>query len=94
MEQDTYMKTTHGNLPRVMETHLRITSVVILCVSAYLLLPKITDATAVINTFTANGFSTTSNQSLTTPKLNHEGLKVYIPPNYGGPDSQHGSGTR
>ncbi|MCC5651770.1 hypothetical protein LC609_18440 [Nostoc sp. XA013] len=46
----------------------------------------------------ANSFGATSSNSLIAPKVNDQKLKnikdMYIPPNYGGPDSQHGSGTR
>lgn len=78
-----------------METNLRITSIVILFISAYLIIPKISNATASLNPVMVNDLSRTSSQGLTIPKDNSPGLKdTYIPPNYGGPDSQHGSGTR
>lgn len=90
------MKSTTGNLPTLMKTNLKITSIVILFVSAYLILPKISSATAAFNPLMVNDLSRTSSQSLTIEKVNPEGLKdkIYIPPNNGGPDSQHGSGTR
>ncbi|WP_229483498.1 hypothetical protein [Nostoc favosum] len=47
------------------------------------------------NTASANAFGATSGNTLIVRKVNSQNLKdVYIPPNYGGPDSQHGSGTR
>ncbi|MEH1872546.1 MAG: hypothetical protein V7K73_14185 [Nostoc sp.] len=47
------------------------------------------------STASANASGATSSNALMAPKLNSEKLKdTYIPPNYGGPDSQQGSGTR
>ncbi|QFS45379.1 hypothetical protein GXM_02856 [Nostoc sphaeroides CCNUC1] len=47
------------------------------------------------STASANAFGATSSNTLIARKVNSENLKdTYIPPNYGGPDSQHGSGTR
>jgi len=76
--------------------NLRITSILILCVSAFLVIPKIADARANISDLVANGLTNTDSNSLTTSKVNSQsGLEdVYVPPNYGVPDSEHGSGTR
>ncbi len=84
------MKSTTGNLPTLMKPNLKITSIVILFVSVYLILSKISNATAAFNPLMVNDLSRT------IEKVNPEGLKdkIYIPPNNGGPDSQHGSGTR
>ena len=78
-----------------MRTNLKITSVVIFCISAYLIIPKIADAAGTFKTATANGLSDTINNNLSIPSVKSQVLQdTYIPPNYGGPDSQHGSGTR
>jgi hypothetical protein len=78
-----------------MGTNLKITSVVIFFISAYLIIPKIADAAGTLKTASANGLSETRNNSLSIPSVNSQVLQdTYIPPNYGGPDSQHGSGTR
>lgn len=84
------------NLWRILETNVRITSIVILfLVSAYMLVPKIAEVSRTFSTFMANTFSaTTGNNSLDIDAANADGVDRYIPPNYGGPDSQHGSGTR
>jgi len=43
----------------------------------------------------ANAFSATNSNILIGGKVNSQNLKeIYTAPNYGGPDSQHGSGTR
>lgn len=78
-----------------MKTNLRITKFIIFCISAYILIPKIAACTGIFSTASANTFGTTSNKTLIARKVNSQNSKdTYIPPNYGGPDSQHGSGTR
>ncbi|MBE9053138.1 hypothetical protein IQ243_22470 [Nostocales cyanobacterium LEGE 11386] len=78
-----------------MRTNLRITSAVIFCISAYLIIPKMSDATGSISALTVDELNPSGSSELTTPKVNSHSLEdIYIPPNYGGPDSQHGSGTR
>ncbi|MBW4556536.1 MAG: hypothetical protein KME59_11450 [Trichormus sp. ATA11-4-KO1] len=78
-----------------MGTNLRITSAVIFCISAYLIIPKMPDATGSISALTVDELNSSGSNKLTTPRVNSYGLEdIYIPPNYGGPDSQHGSGTR
>jgi hypothetical protein len=67
----------------------------IFCIIAYILIPKFADCTSLFGTASANTVRTTSSNTLMARKVNSENLKdTYIPPNYGGPDSQHGSGTR
>jgi hypothetical protein len=79
-----------ANLRLLLETNVRITSFVIVClVSAYLLMPTISETTKALKTLITNNFSATEGDRNSTAKSN-----IYIPPNYGGPDSQHGSGTR
>ncbi|MEH2324194.1 MAG: hypothetical protein V7K32_11575 [Nostoc sp.] len=78
-----------------MKTNFRIKQLLILCISAYILIPKIAGSTGMVSTASANAFGATSSNTLIARKVNSENLKdTYIPPNYGGPDSQHGSGTR
>ncbi|MFS0517328.1 hypothetical protein ACEYW6_21795 [Nostoc sp. UIC 10607] len=77
-----------------MKTNFRITKLIIFCIGAYILLPKVAASTGIFNSASANTFHPTSN-TLIARKDNSQNLKdMYIPPNYGGPDSQHGSGTR
>jgi hypothetical protein len=67
----------------------------IFCIGVYILIPKVAACTGILSTTSANNFRTTSNSSLIARKVNSQNLKdIYVPPNYGGPDSQHGSGTR
>jgi hypothetical protein len=77
-----------------MRTNFRITTLIICCISAYILLPKFAACTSILSIASANSLSTTSSTSLIARKVNSQNLKDYIPPNYGGPDSEHGSGTR
>ncbi len=78
-----------------MKTNFRITTFIIFCISAYILIPKIATGTGMFSTTSANAFGATSSNTSIARKVNSENLKdIYIPPNYGGPDSQHGSGTR
>lgn len=78
-----------------MKSNFRITKFMIFCIGAYILIPKIADCTGIFSTGSANAFGATSSNSLMARKVNSQNLKdMYIPPNYGGPDSRHGSGTR
>lgn len=78
-----------------MRTNFRITKFIIFCIGAYILVPKIAACTGMVSTASANTFSANSSNTSITRKVNSQNLKdIYIPPNYGGPDSQHGSGTR
>ncbi|MBW4561770.1 MAG: hypothetical protein KME32_11555 [Mojavia pulchra JT2-VF2] len=89
------MKSELGNLPRLMGTNLRITSIAILFISAYLIVPKIADTTRTLSILSFNSLNTISSESSTAAKANSQELnKTFIPPNHGGPDSQRGSGTR
>lgn len=60
----------------------------ILC--GLIVVPKVTATAKMFDTKTAKGVSETTNSS----SLNAELTSGYEPPNYGGPNSQHGSGTR
>ena len=78
-----------------MKTNFRTTKFMIFCIAAYILIPKIAACTGMFTTASANTFDATSSNTLMIHKVNSQNLKdIYIPPNYGGPDSQHGSGTR
>lgn len=78
-----------------MKTNLRITRFVMFCISIYVLIPNIADCTVVFGSVTANSFKASSSDGSTTSKVNSQDLKdIYVPPNYGSPDSQYGSGTR
>jgi len=67
----------------------------IFCIGAYILIPNFTAFTGILSTASANTFGATSSKTLIARKVNSQNSKdTYIPPNYGGPDSQHGSGTR
>lgn len=78
-----------------MGSNLRITSVTIICIIVYLLIPTIADATGKMSMMTFDELNSSGSSQLKAPGVSSEGMKDrYIPPNYGGPDSQHGSGTR
>ncbi|MBD2355675.1 hypothetical protein H6G41_13785 [Tolypothrix sp. FACHB-123] len=88
------MKTETANLPRSITNNLRITSMAIVLIGVYLLIPKTGTTTTSLTDVSVNSFSNIS-ESFTIPEANAQELQPpYIPPNYGGPDSQHGSGTR
>ncbi|WP_413172713.1 hypothetical protein [Anabaena azotica] len=83
------------NLLRNIETNVRITSIVILCiVASFIFIPKMTELTITFNSLMVNGFSDPESSNLTKNQVNRADQNIYIPPNYGAPDSQHGSGTR
>ncbi|WGV26055.1 hypothetical protein [Halotia branconii] len=78
-----------------MRINLRITSAMILCISAYIIIPKIADATGSFNTLTTDILNTTgSNHSTPSSIDSQDSHDLFVPPNHGGPDSLHGSGTR
>ncbi|MBW4645904.1 MAG: hypothetical protein KME23_23435 [Goleter apudmare HA4340-LM2] len=89
------MKLEAWSLPKLIGTNLRITSAVILCFSAYLSIPKIVDSTYRLSSLPTKSFNRSSNRSFANVKAKpQDSQDIYVPPNYGGPDSQHGSGTR
>ncbi len=84
-----------------MKTNFQITKLMIFCIGAYILIPKFTACIGIFSTASANTFGTTSSNTLIAHRVNSQDTEdtqdtqdTYIPPNYGGPDSQHGSGTR
>ncbi|MHC5933357.1 hypothetical protein [Nostoc sp.] len=68
----------------------------IFCIGAYILMSQIAACTGIFSSASANAFGVTRTNTLIARKVNSQNLKddIYIPPNYGGPDSHHGSGTR
>lgn len=72
-----------------MKTNLKIFSVLIFCLTASLIIPKVAEATGSFRRLPASNLG---NESLIVRSA--DGQDTYVPPNYGGPDSQHGSGTR
>lgn len=86
-----------GNIPRQIETSLRIASAVVFCISSALIIPKVADATGVLSSLAVNSVRIieSNSQTLNTTNLNTESSSdSYEPPNNGSPDSQHGTGTR
>lgn len=78
-----------------METNLKITSAVIFSIIVYIMLPQIANPRGSVSTLTANMLGITASDRSTNLSVSSQDSKdIYIPPNYGGPDSQHGSGTR
>jgi hypothetical protein len=79
-----------------MNINLRIATVVILCVGTCLSIPTIADAAGNLSMIVEKGLSGADNSTLTSPSTSSQELQdIYIPPNFGGPDSsEHGSGTR
>ncbi|MBH8564313.1 hypothetical protein I8748_19330 [Nostoc sp. CENA67] len=78
-----------------METNLKITSAVIICISFYLIAPKIANSRGSVGTLTADILGITASDRSTNSSVTSQDSKdIYVAPNYGGPDSQHGSGTR
>ena len=86
-----------GNIPRQMETSFKIACTIIFFIGASLIILKIADGTgrlsiSAVDSVRASG---STSQTLKGMNLNAESNSdIYEPPNYGSPDSQHGSGTR
>jgi hypothetical protein len=78
-----------------MTTKLQIISAVMLCLSAFLVIPKVADATATLHHL-PNLASNHPGSKATTAREDEpkDLVNIYVPPNYGGPDSEYGSGTR
>ncbi len=68
-----------------MKINLKIVSAIVLCIGTCAIAPKIVASTENLTILTAKGFSNSNSQNV---------KNIYVPPNYGGPDSQNGSGTR
>jgi hypothetical protein len=74
---------------------LRITSAIIFFIGAHLILPRIADA-AKYNYASRSNYSVikVNYRTIEPVALESTSSDEYQPPNYGGPDSEHGSGTR
>lgn len=86
-----------GNIPRQIETSLRIASAVVFCIGSALIIPQIADATGVLTSMSFNSVRVieVNSQTLNTTNLNTQSSSdIYEPPNNGSPDSQYGTGTR
>lgn len=86
-----------GNIPRQIETSLRIATAVVFCIGSALIIPKVADATGVVSSMSFNSVRVieSNSQTFNTTNLNTESSSdIYEPPNNGSPDSQHGTGTR
>lgn len=81
-----------------MSSSLKLASAILFFVGAHLLVPKIADAAAKLNqpvVLTNSLVSVEVNEpASSTVKVAQDSKSEYEPPNYGGPDSDHGSGTR
>ncbi len=80
-----------------MGTSLRIVSLLVFFLGAHLIIPEIAIATGTFNSLTTNVFSAAPNvssQSLKKISFTDESNSKFVPPDYSGPDSTHGSGTR
>lgn len=89
------MQLIQKNLWELMGTNLRITSAVIFCMSVYIVMPKIANTAGSFSASNSNILGITSKVRPATSSSHSQSAKdIYVPPNYGGPDSQHGSGTR
>ncbi|TVP58262.1 MAG: hypothetical protein EA343_21780 [Nodularia sp. (in: Bacteria)] len=68
---------------------------VIFFISAYWMIPKIAVTTVNVNAVTLDKLNSSQNSYLTSNPVNYQDFQeTYVPPNNGGPDSRHGSGTR
>ncbi len=86
-----------GNIPRQIETSLRIASAVVFCIGSALIIPQIADATGVLTSLAVDSVRVQKSnyETLSTTNLNAQSSSdTYEPPNNGSPDSQHGTGTR
>ncbi|QLE54546.1 hypothetical protein [Nostoc sp. TCL26-01] len=77
-----------------MKTNLTIFSVLIFCLTASLIIPKVADATGTFRRLSASNFGNENLLVRSSDEYSQGSQGTYVPPNYGGPDSQHGSGTR
>jgi hypothetical protein len=80
----------------IMKVNLQIIKFTILCVISSVTVPKIVSSTGLFSSASATSLTPNGgSNTLIARKVNSQDSKdTYIPPNNGGPDSQHGSGTR
>ncbi len=78
-----------------MKINLGIIKFMVLCITLYIILPKMAPCIGMFSAASASSFTPNDSNTLIARKVNSQNLKdTYIPPNYGGPDSPYGSGTR
>jgi len=78
-----------------MRVNLGIKKFMIFCIGAYILIPKIVGYVGGFSAASASSLKFNDSNTLIARKVNSPDLQdTYIPPNNGGPDSLHGSGTR
>jgi hypothetical protein len=83
------------NLLKLIDANMKLTSILILCmVSILILMPIMTEVKINFHNLILDQWSQTEADLITQDKMNNVDQDIYIPPNYGAPDSQHGSGTR
>jgi hypothetical protein len=81
-----------GNIPRQIETSLRIATAVVFCIGSALIIPKVADAIPVLSSLATNSIqSIESNSQILNTESSSD---IYEPPDNGSPDSQYGTGTR
>ncbi|MBW4601988.1 MAG: hypothetical protein KME29_21020 [Calothrix sp. FI2-JRJ7] len=83
---------------KLMVTSLKLASALLFFVGAHVLVPRIGDAAGMLNQPVAAANSLTnielSNRNSNQVQVLQNSYSEYEPPNYGGPDSEHASGTR
>ncbi|MCF4968000.1 hypothetical protein [Nostoc sp. CMAA1605] len=78
-----------------MTTKLQIVSAVMLCLSAFLVIQKVADATASLQYLpNYNPKHPVGGTTIYVGENNKVSVETFVPPNNGGPDSEYGSGTR
>lgn len=81
-----------------MVSSLKLASALLFFVGAHLLVPRVADITAMLNQPVAAANRSTNiefnKQTSSKVQLVQNSYSEYEPPNYGGPDSEHASGTR
>ncbi|HLO89201.1 MAG TPA: hypothetical protein VK203_29910 [Nostocaceae cyanobacterium] len=83
------------NLLKLLDSNVKIAGVMVFCiVFTYVLVPKVTELSKNLYSFLANYSSQSESSNVTANQIEIDSQSIYIPPNFGGPDSQHGSGRR
>ena len=93
-----------GNILLLKGTSLKIMNLMMFFMVVHLIVPKIADATGTFRTLKNNVFCVDPEKCSINPGKTSQSLKTigfkaqsnidFVPPNYSGPDSMHGSGTR
>lgn len=83
------------NKPSFMGNSLRITSAIVLCIGASLIIPKIAGAAGRLNRVVPEYSIDDGRNNLGERQVNpQDSLSGYEPPDFGRPESAYGSGTR